>query len=45
MTVAEFYALVMARLRKLNIDVHIWTMPCEIADAVAFDQRPVARSL
>ena len=38
MSVAEFYALFMARLRKLNINVHIWNMPCEIPDAVAFDQ-------
>ena len=38
MSVAEFYALFMARLRALNIRVHIWNMPCEIPDAVAFDQ-------
>jgi hypothetical protein len=25
-------------LRRLGIDVHIWTMPSEIADAVPFDQ-------
>jgi hypothetical protein len=38
MSVAEFHALFMARLRRLNINVHIWNMPCEIPDAVAFDQ-------
>ncbi len=38
MPVAEFYAGFMARLARLGIDVHIWTMPCEIADAIAFDK-------
>ncbi len=38
MAVAEFYAEFMARLRRLGIDVHIWTMPCEIENAVPFDQ-------
>ena len=38
MPVAEFYALFMAALRKLGIDVHVWTMPCEIPDAIAFDK-------
>ena len=38
MSVAEFYAMFMARLRLLNINVHIWNMPCEIPDAVPFDQ-------
>lgn len=37
MSVAAFHAAVMARLRALGIDVHIWTMPCEIADAVRFE--------
>ncbi len=37
MPVSEFYASFMAALKKLGIDVHIWVMPCEIADAVAFD--------
>ena len=36
MTVAAFYAAFMDRLQRLGIDVHIWTMPCEIADAVPF---------
>ena len=38
MPVAEFYAGFMTRLARLGVDVHIWTMPCEIADAVAFDK-------
>jgi hypothetical protein len=38
MSVADFYAGFMERLRQLGIDVHIWTMPNEIANAVPFDQ-------
>jgi hypothetical protein len=38
MTVADFYAEFMDRLRRLGIDVHIWTMPSEIANAVPFEQ-------
>jgi hypothetical protein len=38
MTVADFYAEVMRRLRRLGIDVHIWTMPSEIGDAVPFEE-------
>jgi hypothetical protein len=38
MTVAEFHSELFARLRRLGIDVHIWTMPCEIPDAVAFEE-------
>jgi Family of unknown function (DUF5996) len=38
MSVADFYAAFMARLRRLDIDVHIWTMPSEIVDAVPFDE-------
>jgi hypothetical protein len=36
MSVAEFYSEFFACLRRLGIDVHIWTMPCEIPDAVLF---------
>ena len=36
--VADFYAEVMARLRALGVDIHIWTMPSEIEDAIPFDQ-------
>jgi hypothetical protein len=38
MPVSEFYAAFMAALRKFGINVHIWLMPCEIADAIAFDK-------
>jgi len=38
MAVADFYRLVMERLRRLGIDVHIWTMPCEIEGAVPFEK-------
>lgn len=37
-SVADFYQEVMAKLRSLGIDVKIWTMPVEVADAVPFDQ-------
>lgn len=38
MSVAEFYGALMAALKKHGIDVRIWTMPCEVPDAVAFDR-------
>jgi hypothetical protein len=38
MTVADFYAAVMAALHRLDLDVHIWTMPSEIEGAIAFEQ-------
>jgi hypothetical protein len=38
MTVADFYAAVMAALHRLGIDVHIWTMPSEIENAIPFEQ-------
>ncbi len=38
MSVAAFYAEVMHRLAHLGIDVHIWTMPSEIENAVPFDR-------
>ncbi len=38
MSVAQFYADVMLRLRSLGIEVHIWTMPSEIENAVPFEQ-------
>ncbi|MFL5031270.1 MAG: DUF5996 family protein [Xanthobacteraceae bacterium] len=38
MSVADFHAQVMGRLRRLDIDVHIWTMPSEIENAVPFDE-------
>jgi len=44
MTVADFYAEVTGRLRALGIDLHIWTMPQEIPDAIPFDQDRTHRS-
>ncbi len=38
MTVADFYAEFMQRLRRLGIDVHIWTMPSEIENAIPFER-------
>jgi hypothetical protein len=38
MAVADFYAEFMRRLRRLGIDVQIWTAPCEIEDWIAFDR-------
>ena len=38
MATADFYAAVMDRLRALDVDVHIWTMPVEIEGAIPFDQ-------
>jgi len=37
-TVADFYAEVMGKLRRLGLETRIWTMPVEIPDAVPFDQ-------
>ncbi|MGC2121994.1 MAG: DUF5996 family protein [Xanthobacteraceae bacterium] len=37
MTVADFYAEFMLRLRRLDIDVRIWTMPGEIENAIPFE--------
>ena len=37
MPVCDFYHAVMERLHRLDIDVHIWTMPCEIATDVRFE--------
>jgi len=38
MTVKDFYLEFMRRLQRLDIKVHIWTMPSEIENAVPFDQ-------
>jgi hypothetical protein len=37
-SVADFYQDVMAALRSLAIDVHIWNMPVEVADPIPFDK-------
>lgn len=36
MSVAAFYSEFMGLLHRLGIDVHIWTMPCEIPNAAPF---------
>jgi hypothetical protein len=41
MPVRDFYLTVMERLRRLDIVVHIWTMPSEIENAVPFDEDTV----
>ncbi|HEY1980993.1 MAG TPA: DUF5996 family protein, partial [Xanthobacteraceae bacterium] len=38
MTVADFYSAFMEKLHRLGIDVRIWTMPGEIANAIPFNQ-------
>lgn len=38
MSVAAFYDAFMQALRRLDIAVHIWTVPSEIENAVPFDQ-------
>jgi hypothetical protein len=38
MAVAEFYADVCIALAELDLDINIKTMPCELADCMAFDQ-------
>jgi hypothetical protein len=37
MTVAAFYAEFMGRLKRLGIEVHIWTMPSEIETSLRFE--------
>ena len=38
MAVADFYSEFMQRLRRLGIEVHIWTMPSEIENAIPFER-------
>ncbi len=38
MAVADFYASFMTALRRLGVDVHIWTMPSEIENAIPFEK-------
>ncbi len=37
MSVADFYAEVMTRMKALGIDIRIWTMPVEIAEPIRFE--------
>jgi hypothetical protein len=43
-TVAAFYARLMDTLHRMGIDVHIWTMPVEVAAPIRFEQDTVHRS-
>ena len=43
-TVAEFYHLVMSALRRMEIDVRIWTMPVEIPNPIRFEADVTHRS-
>src|SRR3954462_6471152 len=38
MTTADFYAAVMTALGALDVAIHIWTMPVELAGAIPFEQ-------
>ena len=37
-SVAEFYKRFMAALAELGVNVHIWTMPCELANPIPFEK-------
>ena len=37
-SVAEFYRKFMAALTELGVNVHIWTMPCEVPNPTPFEQ-------
>ncbi|PYS01636.1 MAG: hypothetical protein DMG12_15170 [Acidobacteria bacterium] len=43
-TVAEFYSLVMNAMRRLGIEVHIWTKPVEVPDPIRFEADTVHHS-
>src|ERR1700758_4426195 len=43
-SVADFYHEVMSTLRGLGIEVKIWKMPVEVADAIPFDEDKVHAS-
>jgi hypothetical protein len=43
-SVADFYAELMSALHALDINVHIWKMPVEVADPIPFDQDKVHHS-
>lgn len=43
-SVADFYAEVMSVLQSLGLDVHIWTMPVEVADPIPFEKDAVHRA-
>ena len=43
-SVADFHAELMERLRGLDLETHIWTMPVEIPDAIPFERDVVHAS-
>ena len=43
-TVADFYSLMMSMLRRMNIDVRIWTMPVEAPNPIRFETDVTHRS-
>jgi hypothetical protein len=43
-TVADFYGAVMAALRRLDVDVRIWTRPVEVPEPIPFEQDTVHRA-
>ena len=43
-SVAAFYREIMARLRSLDLDIRIWTMPVEITDPIHFEDDRVHAS-
>jgi hypothetical protein len=45
MPVAEFYDRIMQTLRDLGIEVKIWTMPVEVANAIPSRKGPAAQIL
>jgi hypothetical protein len=43
-SVAQFYRETFAALAALGVTAHIWTMPCEVENAIPFDADEVHRS-
>jgi hypothetical protein len=43
-TVADFHAMVMQTLHRMDIDVHIWTMPTEVEDPIRFEADTMHKS-
>jgi uncharacterized protein DUF5996 len=41
MTVARFHESVMSKLREMEVEAHIWTMPVEFADPIRFEEDTV----
>src|SRR5690349_18773237 len=43
-SVADFYAATMAALRDIDVDIHIWTTPVEVAERTPFEHDTEHRS-